>query len=408
MLPTRVYLSTSRVKRLGQIRELFSNHSATDLSEHWIGGRAEGLRRLQEIKPALYGKTRNYLNGAVTQLSPYLRHGCISIAEAIRYTKEKSPSGGEKLLFEFAWRDYWRHIWYMSGEKIHSEMEPPKVKLGRNQLPHEVTEAQTNLPCIDGFVETLKQTGYLHNHARMWLSSYLIHWQKVDWRIAAKWMHDLLLDGDQASNSLSWQWVASTFGSKPYFFNQENLSKYTNNQLCEKCQATCPFKASYEILNQTLFEATTAPAKVTPSSNTVFNIELTGSEHIILFHDEMLSPKCPLYIKSQKKIFVFDEALYKDWDLKRLQFLADCLAEMPEVEIWVGDILEVLSELNAASVETQMTPNTALKQRLAACRVTYVEEQAIYSETAKQKLNSKGIVRFSKYWDAVGEEILKP
>jgi deoxyribodipyrimidine photo-lyase len=395
------------VQRLQDIRALFSNHAGTDLSKNWIGGRAEGLRRLHAIKPALYEKTRNYLNGEVTQLSPYLRHGCISLSEAIIFTKYKSASGNDKLLFEFAWRDYWRHIWYKTGERIHSEMEPPKVKLGRNPLPRAITESQTKLPCIDGFIDTLKETGYLHNHARMWLSSYLIHWQKVDWRIASKWMHDLLIDGDEASNSLSWQWVASTFGSKPYFFNQENLSKYTLNQPCENCKAVCPFKGSYENLNLTLFEPTTAPAKITPSSNIPVNIELIGSEHIILFHDEMLSPECPLYIKSQRKIFVFDEALYKDWDLKRLQFLADCLVEMPEVGIWVGDTLEVLRELNAGSVETQMTPNTALTKRLSACNVTYVEEQSIYLETTKQKLHSKGVVRFSKYWNEVGAEILK-
>ncbi|TSA56854.1 MAG: DNA photolyase [Methylophilaceae bacterium] len=407
MSPISINLSTSRVQRLKDIRALFSNHSGTDLSENWIGGRAEGLRRLQAIKPELYGKTRNYLNGEVTQLSPYLRYGCISLSEAIIFTKYKSASGSDKLLFEFAWRDYWRHIWYKTGERIHSEMEPPKVKLGRNPLPSAITELQTKLPCMDEFIETLKETGYLHNHARMWLSSYLIHWQKVDWRIASKWMHDLLLDGDEASNSLSWQWVASTFGNKPYFFNQENLSKYTLNQPCEKCKAVCPFKGSYESLDLTLFEPTTAPAKITPSSNTPVDIELIGSEHIILFHDEMLSQECPLYIKSQRKIFVFDEALYKDWDLKKLQFLADCLAEMPEVEIWLGDTLEVLKELNTGSVETQMTPNTALRKRLSACNVTYVEEQSIYLETTKQKLYSKGVVRFSKYWNEVGAEILK-
>jgi len=407
MSPIKVNLSTSRFQRLKEIRDIFSNHSGADLSEKWIGGRAEGLRRLKEIKPALYGKTRNYLNGDVTHLSPYLRHGCVSLSEAIVFAKYESPPGSDKLLFEFAWRDYWRHIWYKIGDGIHSEMEPPKVRLGRNPLPSFIEESQTKLPCIDGFVETLKETGYLHNHARMWLSSYLIHWQKVDWRIASKWMHDLLLDGDEASNTLSWQWVASTFGSKPYFFNQENLSKYTLNQPCEKCEAICPFKGSYESLNLTLFESTTAPAKITSSLKNLCNTQLLGSEHIIFFHDEMLSPQCSLYNKSQRKIFVFDEALYKDWDLKRLQFLADCLSEMPAVEVWVGDILEVLSQLKVGSIETQMTPNTGLRKRMSACKVTYVEELSIYSAVTKKKLDSKGVMRFSKYWNEVGEEILK-
>ena len=154
MSPIKVNLSTSRVQRLKEIRDIFSNHSGADLSEKWIGGRAEGLRRLKEIKPALYGKTRNYLNGDVTHLSPYLRHGCISLSEAIVFAKYESPAGSDKLLFEFAWRDYWRHIWYKIGDGIHSEMEPPKVRLGRNPLPSFIEESQTKLPCIAGFVET--------------------------------------------------------------------------------------------------------------------------------------------------------------------------------------------------------------------------------------------------------------
>ncbi len=407
MSPIRIHLSRLRAQRLQELRALFPNHKGADLTEDWIGGRAEGLKRLHAIKPALYEKTRNYINGAVTQLSPYLRHGCISLSEAIAFTKNQSAPGDNKLLFEFAWRDYWRHIWYMTGEKIHSEMEPPKVKLGRNPLPLYITESQTKLPCIDGFVQTLKDTGYLHNHARMWLSSYLIHWQKIDWREASRWMHNLLLDGDEASNSLSWQWVASTFGSKPYFFNQENLSKYTQNQPCENCEVTCPFKGSYESLNLALFEPTTAPAKISTTSNFPLVFQHNGAEHIILFHDEMLSPMNPMYQRKQRKVFIFDAYFYQNWALKRLQFLADCLAEMPDVEVWVGDTLEVLKVLNTGSVETQMTPNTALRKRLSGCHINYVEEQPIYNETTKQKLNAKGIVRFSKYWNEVGAEILK-
>ncbi len=407
MSPEKITISESRAQRLKDFRQLFPNQPGSDLSENWTGGRAEGLNRLHKITPASYGKTRNYLNGDVTYLSPYLRHGCISLAEAIAFTKETSISGNEKLLFEFAWRDYWRQIWYQFGERIHSEMEPPKVKLNRNPMPLDVLEGNTKLPCMDSFISTLKETGYLHNHARMWLSSYIIHWLGVDWRPASQWMYHLLLDGDEASNSLSWQWVASTFGSKPYFFNQENLSKYTHNQHCENCQATCPFKHSYESLNDTLFQPTSAPAKITSLSLSPVKFEHQGAEHIVLFHDEMLSPNNPLYQRNQKKVFIFDTLYYKDWSLKRLQFLADCLAEMPEVEVWIGDTLKVLTQLNSGLVETQMTPNTALRKLLPSWNVSYIEEQAIYSKATQQKLSEKGMVRFSKYWNEVGEEILK-
>jgi deoxyribodipyrimidine photo-lyase len=79
---------------------------------------------------------------------------------------------------------------------------------------------------IDRAVHELYSTGYLHNHARMWLASYVVHLRKVSWRTGADWMFAHLLDGDLASNHLSWQWVAATFSSKPYVFNAENVARY--------------------------------------------------------------------------------------------------------------------------------------------------------------------------------------
>jgi deoxyribodipyrimidine photo-lyase len=406
MTPIKINIPQLRSERINHIKTIFQDHMGANLTENWVGGRTEGLKRLSSIKPERYEKSRNYLNGEVTYLSPYLRHGCISLAEAITFAQEKSTRGNDKLLFEFAWRDYWRHIWYLSGDRIHSEMEAPKVELKRNPLPPLVTEANTKLPCIDHFVRTLQETGYLHNHARMWLSSYLIHWLGIDWKIAASWMHDLLLDGDQASNTLSWQWVASTFGNKPYFFNQENLSKYTDNQLCKSCQAICPFKKSYEELDASLFRSTTAPARVTSSQRSQVNFEHQGNEPVVLFTDEMLSQTHPLYQRDQKKIFVFDPRHYKNWSLNRIQFIADCLAEMPEVEVWIGDTLAVLNALNCGHVVTQSTPNMTLKHLLSKCHVTYIDEPAIYSKVTQEKLHARGLMRFSKYWSYVGEEIL--
>ena len=405
-----IVIPESRPERLELIRSLFPDHLGPDLSENLRGGREAGLARLQSISPDQYGKTRNYLNGEVTHLSPYIRHGCLSLSEVIDFSKSIPASSRDKLLFEFAWRDYWRQVWYFVGDRIHSEMEPPKVKLDRKAIDTEIVEAKTGLNCIDHFVSELESTGYLHNHARMWLASYMIHWRGIDWRLAANWMHDLLLDGDQASNTLSWQWVASTFGSKPYFFNQENLSKYTHNQFCGTCQASCPFKASYETLNAQLFKPTSAPAKVTPL-NLIEKLEVSqGSKPITLFHDEMLSAELALSASSNKKVFIFDKQLQKKWALKRLQFIADCLSEMPDLEVWIGDTREVLEKIQAGRIETQVTPNTELRTLIAQWDVAYVDESAIYSKKTQAKLSAKlssmGILRFSKYWHVVSDEIL--
>jgi deoxyribodipyrimidine photo-lyase len=93
-------------------------------------------------------------------------------------------------------------------------------------LPADIRLGATGVPVVDMAVRTLYDTGYLHNHARMWLASYVVHIRKVHWRCAADWLYGHLLDGDLASNHLSWQWVAGTGSSKPYLFNAENVQRY--------------------------------------------------------------------------------------------------------------------------------------------------------------------------------------
>ncbi|MFX7866419.1 FAD-binding domain-containing protein, partial [Acinetobacter baumannii] len=76
------------------------------------------------------------------------------------------------------------------------------------EVPLDVREGRTGVPVVDEAVRVLYRTGLLHNHARMWLASYLVHLRKLHWRAGADWLYGHLLDGDLASNHLSWQWVA--------------------------------------------------------------------------------------------------------------------------------------------------------------------------------------------------------
>jgi deoxyribodipyrimidine photo-lyase len=359
------------------------------------------------MQPLAYGKNRNFLDGQVTRLSPYLRHGCLGLGEAIQATKQLASSGADKLLFEFAWRDYWRKVWYANGHAIASDMEPEKVRLRRLPVSDDLQAAATGLPCMDHFVQTLKQSGYLHNHARMWLASYMVHWRGVDWRAGASWMQRLLLDGDQASNNLSWQWVASTFGSKPYFFNKENLSKYSANQFCQNCQAACPFDDSYEALSDRLFEPSSAPVKIYKNPTLRPSPKFAGQHTIVLFHDEMLSSENACYAMPHRQVFVFDPDLQQEWALHRLQFIADCLMEMPEVEVWVGHTSAVLEALDAANVFTQNTPNLMFKGQLQGLQVHYLAEPLAYDAELANKITAKDLKRFSKYWAIVGSAILK-
>ena len=225
------------------------------------GGRTAAELTLAQVQPGPYGQTRNYLDGAVTRLSPYIRHGVLSLAEVKTavLAQIQTWTEGEKLITELAWRDYWRRLYERLGDHIWQDLEPYKTGWHPQDyhpdLAEDIGKGTTGLACMDGFSHELQNTGYLHNHARMWVAAYVVHWRKVRWQAGAAWFLQHLLDGDPASNNLSWQWVASTFSHKPYFFNRENLERYSKHQYCPSCplQDRCPLQGSYSILAARLF-----------------------------------------------------------------------------------------------------------------------------------------------------------
>ncbi len=188
---------------------------------------------LAQVQPDAYARTRNALDGAVTYLSPYITHGYLSLRDVYCAVHALHPLDAKhKFVFELGWRAYYRHVWAHLGQGIHQSLHPgllPDVAY-RTDMPQDVLEARTGIAAIDQAVRELYATGYLHNHARMWLASYLVHLRKVHWHQAAQWMLAHLLDGDVASNHLSWQWVAGTGSSKPYLFNADNVAKYAPAQ----------------------------------------------------------------------------------------------------------------------------------------------------------------------------------
>ncbi|MBN8285300.1 FAD-binding domain-containing protein [Zoogloea sp.] len=180
--------------------------------------------RLSAVDPAAYAQSRNHVAGAVTGLSPWITHGCIPVPELIA---RFGLTGQDMLAFQLGWRAFFQHVWGHLGDGILADIRPglPGVPYA-DTLPADIREGRTGIPVIDRAVATLYATGTLHNHARLWLASYVVHARKVHWRLAADWLYAHLLDGDLASNHLSWQWVAATFSSKPYLFNADNVARF--------------------------------------------------------------------------------------------------------------------------------------------------------------------------------------
>jgi len=242
----------SRRQFAAYLREQFPNASG-DLAS-MPGGEQAARTALARFSPARYAATRNYLSGSVSRLSPYLRHGVLTLREVLENFKPVY-----KFVQELAWRDYWQRLYFEWGAGVWLDREEWKTGFRAedysDELPRDITDGVTGLACMDSFAKTLERDGYLHNHARMWFASYVVHFRRIKWQAGACWFLMHLLDGDPASNNLSWQWVASTFGGKPYIFNRENLERYTEGVYCAECPSrnACPFDKTYEQLSKELF-----------------------------------------------------------------------------------------------------------------------------------------------------------
>jgi deoxyribodipyrimidine photo-lyase len=195
---------------------------------------AAARARLAAVRPSEYARTRNHLGGAVTRLSPYLTHGFVTLPETLAAVLTRGPLEVQhKFVYELGWRAFFHHVWRHRGAAIFDSLHAGPLPDGAytRTLPADIREARSGVPVIDAAVRTLYATGYLHNHARMWLASYVVHLRRVHWRAGADWLYGHLLDGDLASNHLSWQWVAGTGSSKPYLFNADNVARYAPHAL---------------------------------------------------------------------------------------------------------------------------------------------------------------------------------
>ncbi|MGL5098285.1 MAG: FAD-binding domain-containing protein, partial [Planctomycetia bacterium] len=191
------------------VRSRFPSASAETPSPI-VGGRRAAEAVLNRVRPDDYGRTRNHLAGAVTRLSPYLRHGVVTLAQVrdhVLHTGGGRPAV-DRLVTELAWRDYYRRVYAEIGDGVWNDRETSTTGFTprdyTDSMPAEVAAGATDLACIDAFVAELHTTGYLHNHARMWTAAYLVHWRRIRWKVGARWFLTHLLDGDPSSNNLSW------------------------------------------------------------------------------------------------------------------------------------------------------------------------------------------------------------
>lgn len=399
------------------------------------GGRTEALRKLHTYDPSSYSRTRNYTNGAVSQLSPYLRHGMLSLIEVRDHLRSKfsnDPSHLEEFLRQLAWRDFFEKVLTWNGHALDEDLEEPKHSVSRsNRIPLDVLSGDTGLPCIDGMLSDLFDQGYLHNHARLWFAAYLCHFRGVRWQEGARLFRQHLYDGDIASNSASWQWVEGTFASKPYFMNKDNIANFSSGKWCNSCKVKCPFDADYPKLQHRLFAGSTAPfvSKVADKAAVTNNTQpashdipediapLPPNTDLIWVHDAAISwvDECVAQNPNAAVAFVFNKpALQAEpWAYHRLAFVADGIDDLfknlPNSTklTLVGDPVERLTtlahKLGATTIHISEHPNPWVIETAEQLRMKFrviIHPRLVLAE---YPLEPK---RFSRYWEKVAIQVL--
>jgi len=205
--------------------------------------RAAALARLDDFLPHAgfaYATKRNYdAPDTVSRLSPYLRHRLITEEEVLRAVlNHHTPKQAEKFIAEVCWRTYWKGVleirpalWTMYQADLNVAWNQVQTNGGLRADWEAACKGETCIDCFDHWARELVATGYLHNHARMWFASIWIFTLRLPWVLGADFFMRHLLDGDAASNTLSWRWVGGlqTKG-KTYLARPDNIEKYTNGR----------------------------------------------------------------------------------------------------------------------------------------------------------------------------------
>ncbi len=209
--------------------------------------RAAGLRRLDHFAAnagSRYTKSRNFDFGPgrrdnVSMLSPYVRHRLVLEQELLETTlKRHTPTAANKFVDEVFWRAYYKgwlehrpRVWTDYRSDVTGLIRDLESNAGLLDRYNDAVDGNTGIECFDAWVDELVSTGYLHNHARMWFASIWVFTLSLPWQLGADFFYRHLIDGDPASNTLSWRWVCGLHTQgKTYRARASNIARFTDNR----------------------------------------------------------------------------------------------------------------------------------------------------------------------------------
>lgn len=325
--------------------------------------------QIETLDPIAYAQSRNYIDGAVTYLSPYISRGVISTKQVLDSVMKRGYKlyQIESFVKELCWRDYFQRVG--QEKNLSLPIKQAQTHVAHAEIPTAVLEASTGIEGIDQAIKQLYKTGYMHNHARMYTASVVCNIAQSDWLMPARWMYYHLLDGDWASNACSWQWVAAANSGKKYYANQENINKYTKTD-----QRNTYLDCSYEALAtmeipavlKTVAPFITETAHQFESNKTNHHNQLkqtqdfTPSQINQPNHFQDLTPNTPILIynyynldplwhKDQEglRILLLEPDFFQQYPIsdKCWNFMMQLAAEIPNLQVYHGSFSSLLQML---------------------------------------------------------------
>lgn len=313
------------------------------------------LRKIATIDPIAYGKSRNYINGAVTRLSPYISRGVIStrqVLESIMQRGYKLPQI-ESLVKELCWRDYFQRVG--QHKNLNEDIRQPQQPVRHREIPSTVLSPTTGIQGIDAAIRELYQTGYMHNHCRMYTAALVCNVGQAHWLQPARWMYYHLLDGDWASNACSWQWVVGANSSKKYYANQENINRYTGT-----AQTGTFLDKTYENLAQmpvpeALLQTESLNMQTQLPEATPISVDASLPVFIYNYHNID-----PLWHKEERgeRILLLEPDFFAQYPVSPqcIEFVLALAQNIPGMQVFVGSFKELVSQYNLCNIHYKEHP----------------------------------------------------
>ena len=298
------------------------------------------INQIDKINPIKYSSDRNFIDGSVSKLSPYISRGVISTRQVLNHLLDKGfeTSQMQKFIQELSWRDYWQRIW--QEKDIDVNIKHDQENIFHKGISKNILDANTSIVSIDKAINELYNTGYMHNHLRMYVAALATNIAKSEWKIPAQWMYYHLLDGDWASNALSWQWVCGANSNKRYIANQENINRYTYSS-----QQNTFLDTSYECIMDMDIPARlttmSTEVRITPlPTSDIFEIDY--KKPICIYNYYNLDPKWRLEFDANR-ILLIEPSIFKKYPIgqKSINFMLSLAKNIKSINIFVGEFHEL-------------------------------------------------------------------